>query len=252
MKNVVSYIRVSTEGQVGEDKFGIDAQRAQIAEYCRKNDMRLVHEYKDEAKSGAKMDRPEFDRIVYGDVQNPPIEAVIVAKSDRIARDINVYYYYKMQLKMKGIELISIAEDFGQFGVFANMLEAFTLCVAEMERENIMKRTSAGRIQKAEQGGYAGGRAPVGYRVSDGRLIPNPDEAKAVRRIFSLQSEGMALRDIADKLGEEGYRSRSGAPYTFGTVRNILNNKKTYQGYYRYGKNSEWVEGQQEAILPRD
>lgn len=252
MKNVVSYIRVSTEGQVGEDKFGIDAQRAQIAEYCRKNDMQLVHEYKDEAKSGAKMDRPEFDRIVYGDVQNPPIEAVIVAKSDRIARDINVYYYYKMQLKMKGIELISIAEDFGQFGVFANMLEAFTLCVAEMERENIMKRTSAGRIQKAGQGGYAGGQAPMGYSVSNGHLVVNPNEAGTVRRAFELRETGLPMRGVADALNEEGYRTRNGNPFVISTVQSILNNKKTYQGYYRYGKNSEWVEGQQEAILPRD
>ncbi len=252
MKNVVSYIRVSTEGQVGEDKFGIDAQRAQIAEYCRRNDMRLVHEYKDEAKSGAKMDRPEFDRIVYGDVQNPPIEAVIVAKSDRIARDINVYYYYKMQLKMKGIELISIAEDFGQFGVFANMLEAFTLCVAEMERENIMKRTSAGRIQKAEQGGYSGGKAPMGYSVSNGHLVVNPNEAPSVIRAFELRDQGLTMRDVVAKLNEEGWPTRSGKPFMLATVAGILNNKKTYQGYYRYGKNSEWVEGQQEAILPRD
>ena len=50
-----------------------------------------------------------------------------------------------MMLMKKDIKLISIAEDFGQFGVFANMLEAFTLCVAEMERDNITKRTSGGR-----------------------------------------------------------------------------------------------------------
>ena len=159
---------------------------------------------------------------------------------------------YKMQLKMKGIELISIAEDFGQFGVFANMLEAFTLCVAEMERENIMKRTSAGRIQKAEQGGYAGGQAPMGYSVSNGHLAVNPNEAPSVIRAFELRDQGLTMRDVVAKLNEEGWPTRSGKPFKLSTVAGILNNKKTYQGYYRYGKNSEWVEGQQEAILPRD
>ena len=33
MKNVVAYIRVSTDGQVGEDKFGLEAQRQQILDY---------------------------------------------------------------------------------------------------------------------------------------------------------------------------------------------------------------------------
>ena len=40
--NVVAYIRVSTDGQVGEDKFGLESQREQIIDYCRRNDMNIV------------------------------------------------------------------------------------------------------------------------------------------------------------------------------------------------------------------
>ena len=32
MKNVIGYIRVSTDGQCGDDKFGLDVQREQISE----------------------------------------------------------------------------------------------------------------------------------------------------------------------------------------------------------------------------
>ena len=154
MKKVVAYIRVSTDGQVGEDKFGLEVQREIIEEYCAKNGMSIEKWYMDEGESGAE-ERDGFDEIVYGEVTNPPFEAVVVAKSDRVARDINIYYYYKMLLKKKNVKLISIAEDFGQFGVFANMLEAFTLCVAEMERDNITKRTSGGRKVKATKRGTA-------------------------------------------------------------------------------------------------
>ena len=89
--NVVAYIRVSTDGQCGEDKFGLDSQRKIISEYCKKNDMLVTRWYTDEGESGAK-ERPGFDEIVYGKVTNPPYEAVVVAKSDRVARDINVYF----------------------------------------------------------------------------------------------------------------------------------------------------------------
>ena len=98
--NVIGYIRVSTDGQVGDDKFGMDAQREQIEAYCAKNDMRIGAWVVDEGESGAK-ERPGFDEIIYGDVGNPPYDGVVVAKSDRVARDINVYYYYKMMLKKK-------------------------------------------------------------------------------------------------------------------------------------------------------
>jgi len=249
--NVVAYIRVSTDGQCGDDKFGLDVQRKTIKEYCEKNGYNILRWFEDEGESGAK-ERPGFDEIVYGEVSNPPYEAVIVAKSDRVARDINIYYYYKMMLCKKDIKLISIAEDFGQFGVFANMLEAFTLCVAEMERENINKRTSGGRKIKAAQGGYSGGRAPMGYKVSNGGLVINEDEAPAVRRIFELRDNKVTLLDIVDILNKEGFKTRAGKNFLISTVQGVVNNRKTYEGWYRYGKDGEWVKGQHEPILKED
>ena len=186
MKNVAAYIRVSTDGQIGDDKFGLDVQREQIKDYCNRNDLNIIKWFSDEGESGAKY-RPGFDQIIYGDVTNPPYEAVVVAKSDRVARDINIYFYYQGALLRKNIELISITEDFGQFGVFANMLKAFTLTCAEMERENINKRTSAGRSVKASRGGYSGGRTPFGYKAVDRQLCVVPEEAEVVKIIFRMK-----------------------------------------------------------------
>lgn len=246
--NVIGYIRVSTDGQCGEDKFGLEVQRQQIEQYAADHDMTIVKWFSDEGESGAK-ERPGFDEIIYGEITNPPYEAVLVAKSDRVARDINIYFYYKMMLKKKDITLISITEDFGQFGVFAPMLEAFTLCVAEMERQNITKRTSAGRQVKAQKGGYSGGRAPMGYRVENHTLVINPEEAEVVKKIFELRDDGMVMLDIVDYLNRSGYKTRNGKPFVISTVQSILNNRKTYTGYYRYGKNGEWVPGAHEPIL---
>lgn len=247
--NVVAYTRVSTEGQVGEDRYGLEAQRRDILAYCEAHDMTVVRWFTDEGESGAKL-RPGFDEIVYGDsVNNPPYEAVVVAKSDRVARDINIYYYYKLLLMKKDLKLISVAEDFGQMGVFSTMLEAFTLCCAQMERENITKRTSAGRKVKAAQGGYSGGRAPMGYRVENGALVIEPREARIVRLVFELRDNGASMQGIVDWLNENGYQTRAGKGFVISTVQSILGNRKTYEGYYRYGKNGEWVRGQQTAIL---
>lgn len=247
MKNVVAYIRVSTDGQVGEDKFGLDAQREQISEYCAKNDMNILRWFSDEGESGAKY-RPGFDEIVYGDIANPPYEAVVVAKSDRVARDINIYFYYQGALLRKGIELISITEDFGQFGVFANMLKAFTLTCAEMERENINKRTSAGRIVKSSKGGYSGGRTPYGYEAKQGKMVIVESQAEAVRLMFSMKSSGATFKEIVETLNSKGYTNKSGGKWAISSVQTILNNEKTYQGFYKYG-NGDWVEGAHEAIL---
>ena len=249
MKNVVAYIRVSTDGQIGEDKFGLEAQREQIVEYCGRNDMNIIKWYSDEGESGAKY-RPGFDEIVYGEVTNPPCEAVVVAKSDRVARDINVYFYYQGALLRKNIELISITEDFGQFGVFANMLKAFTLTCAEMERDNINKRTSAGRSVKSSKGGYSGGRPPYGYKAANHNLEIVPEEAEIVKTVFQMKDgEGKTYKSICDHLNSLGKTNRSGTRFSISTIQVIYENKKVYQGFYRYGKNAEWVKGVHEPIL---
>lgn len=251
MKNVVAYCRVSTDGQVGDDKFGIETQKEQIMAYCAANDMQISEWFIDEGVSGVKEERPEFDRLLFSDtaVENPPVEAVVVAKNDRVARDINIYFYYKMLLKKKDVQLISIAEDFGQFGVFSNMLEAFTLCVAEMERENITKRTSGGRLVKASKGGYSGGRPPYGYQAQNKTLVVVPEEAEVVRSIFQMKDSGSTYQAICDMLNGEGKTNRSGTKFSISTVQTIWENRKIYEGYYRYGKSKDYVKGEHEPIL---
>ena len=246
--NVVAYTRVSTDGQIGEDKFGLEAQKEQIKEYCEKEGHTILRWYTDEGESGAKY-RPGFDEIVYGDITNPPFEAVVVAKSDRVARDINVYFYYQGALLRKNIQLISITEDFGQYGIFANMFKAFTLTCAEMERDNINKRTSAGRKIKADKGGYSGGRPPFGYKAFGHSLIIDEREAECVREIFEMSDDGMPIRKIISVLTEDGYTTRTGAEFAPSSIKAIVDNRMLYLGYYRYGKDSEWVKGVHEPIL---
>ena len=251
MKRAVGYIRVSTDAQASEDRFGIEVQKEQIMDYARRNDFEILEWFIDEGVSGVKESRPAFDRILYGDVENPPVEYVIVAKSDRIARDIKLYFYYKQVLYQKDIKLISVSEDFGEMGAFAGILEAFVLFVAEQERINITRRTSAGRAVKAIKGGYAGGQPPYGYKVENKQLVIVPEEAEAVRDIFKMHEEGYTLQQIADEMNRRGLKTHRGGIFRTSTIQTILNNRKTYEGYYKYG-NSDWVVGQHTPILGKD
>lgn len=250
MKNVIAYVRVSTDGQTGEDKFGIEAQKGQIIAYCEANDMYISEWFIEEGESGVKESRPKLDMILFGEVKNPPVEAVIVAKSDRIARDIKLYYYYLMLLEKKGVRLLSATEEIVNDDTgLGNVYRSLMLFVAEQERTNITKRTSGGRLVKASKGGYSGGRAPMGYKVEKGKLVINEAEAKIVRRIFELRDAGDPLLGIVASLNEEGYKTRNGKDFVLSTVQSVVNNRKTYEGYYRYGKGGEWVRGEHDALI---
>lgn len=241
MKKAIGYIRLSTTEQ--DEKFGADAQRNAIELFAREKGYEIVAWNKD-VISGVSDERPELNKILYGDdVVNPPFEAVIVFKSDRLARDTKLYFYYLYLLEKKGVKLLSVEESFGDDEMFANIYRSMMLFVAEQERKNIALRTSKGRKIKAIVGGYAGGRCPFGYNAVNGQLIVNEKEAHIVKEIFAMYNDGVSQRQIAKQLNELGYLTKTGIPFTQVKVMYILRNEKLYQGFVKYGKDSDWVKG---------
>lgn len=251
-KNAIGYIRVSTEQQANDDKFGIDVQKQAILLYANEHHYNIV-DWKIDEISGAKDDRPALNEILYGDaVSNPPFEAVIVFKNDRLARETKLYFYYLYTLEKKNIKLLSTREEFQEGSDFANIYRALLQFVAEQERKNIALRTGKGRSIKASCGGYSGGRCPYGYKVVGGRLIINEEERPIVEMVFKGLKEHKTLWAIADELTAAGYRTRKGTPFRESNVRSMRDNKLLYQGMYKYGKNASWVQGVHEPILGKE
>lgn len=58
--------------------------------------------------------------------------------------------------------------------------------VSEIERENILNQTMAGRREKARQGKWNGGQAPYGYVIEHGELKVVPEVAKHVKMIYQM------------------------------------------------------------------
>lgn len=247
-KNAIGYIRISTEQQGEEDKYGIEAQKQAILLYANENGYNIV-DWKQDTISGAKDNRQALDEILYGDnISNPPYEAVIVFKNDRLARDTKLYFYYLYTLEKKRIKLLCVEENFPE-GDFANIYRALLMFVAEQERKNIALRTGKGRSIKAKCGGYSGGRCPYGYKVENGVLIINEEERSLVEYVFQKNKEGMPMLTIAESLNDSGFRTRKGTKFQATSVRSILNNEQFYKGMYKYGKDMTWVKGVHEPIL---
>lgn len=249
MKRAVAYCRVSTNGQVGDDKFGIDSQRDMIKTYAEEHDIVITDWFIDEGVSGAERKRHALDKLLTGEVTNPPVQIVLVAKADRLARDIQLYYAFKYMLSNLGLEVVSATEDWtAQDKLTGMILETFLAMVAEIEKEHIRVRMTGGRTQKAKRGGYSGGQAPMGYKVENGNLVIDDEEARTVRFIFDCKYAHMTMKDTVDALNKAGYKTRRGKPFVISTVQSIWNNERTYRGEYRYG-GGEWVRGQHEPIL---
>lgn len=245
MRNAIGYVRVSTEEQGLDDKYGIDTQKQAIRAYADDNGFFIKYWYVDKI-SGVKDNRPEFDKILY----DPPcgIDAVIVFKNDRVARDTKLYFYYFYTLEKKNIKLLSTEEHFSEGDDFANIYRSLLMFVAEQERKNIALRTRKGRSLKARCGGYSGGRVPYGYGVSDGVLKVNPEEASIVMLIFEEHEKGTPMLVISEILDSHGYHTRKGRRFQVSTIKSVLSNRPFYEGKYKYG-DMDWVQGVHQPLL---
>ena len=248
MKNAIGYLRVSTNEQNKDDRYGIEAQKEAISKYARENGYEIVG-WAQDVISGVKESRPMLDGLLYDkEVGNPPYEAVIVYKRDRLSRDIQQYFYFYYLLKKKGVNLISATEPINEQDPTFNIQMALIIFVAEQERRNIMMRTKAGRQAKRVKGGHACGRVPFGYMAQHGVLVPNPSEVPIVKMIFEMrENRHMAFLPIANYLNESGIKTQRGNIWQAMSVKKIVDNKKTYQGFVRL--NDTWVKGVHEAIL---
>ena len=113
--------------------------------------------------------------------------------------------------------------------------------MAEIERENIRVQTMEGRIQKAREGRWNGGFAPYGYRLVDGKLMINEEEAEAIRVIYDQYVHtDIGANGIAKYLENHGIRKiprQNGKNPLFDAhlIRLILKNP-VYCGKIAYGR----------------
>jgi DNA invertase Pin-like site-specific DNA recombinase len=131
MKEIVVYIRVSTEGQ-HESGLGEDAQRRAITEFVAQHPLRIAAEYTDTASGAAPLTRRPGLAAAIADARKRKC-AVVVAKLDRLSRSVHF---------ISGLMAEDVPFVVTQFGLDVDpfMLHIYA-AVAQKEREMISQRT---------------------------------------------------------------------------------------------------------------
>lgn len=234
-----AYLRVSTDGQLGKNAFGLADQAATVEQFARENEMDLVGRFVDEGISGTTLNRPGLLDAIAG-AKRGEFQVLLIAKIDRLGRDLMQQLWLEKEFLRFGVEVVSVSEPFRGQDPATRLYRQIVGAFAEFERHRITDRLSGGRRAKARAGGYAGGRPPFGYKVVQGEKTLQVDESKAatVRRIFELRQQWprWTLQEIADRATVEGHRTSRRAVFTPTTIRRILVREEFYRGVYCYGE----------------
>src|SRR6266403_2158286 len=172
------YARVSTKDQ------SCELQVRDLRTYCTARGFDLVGEYIDVGQSGAKDSRPELNKLMT-DARKRQFDAIVVWRFDRFARSTKHLLSALEEFRSLGIQFISYQENVDTSTPLGQALFTIVSAVAQLERDLIRARVSAG-IRNARANGKKLGRPKCGVDRD---------------RILELKAQGQSLRQIAATLG---------------------------------------------------
>lgn len=217
----VAYLRVSTD----EQHLGPEAQRAAIQRWADAHGVTVVAWHEDHGVSGgAALERrpallAALDELGDGDGAG----VLVVAKRDRLARDVVVAAMVERLAERSGARIVSADGAGNADGPEGMLMRGIVDLFAQYERALIRARTTAALAVKKARSERVG-TVPFGWRLAaDGvALVPDPTEAATVSRVRELRAAGVSIRGIVAELASEGHEARTGRPVSKGTVENIL------------------------------
>jgi len=234
------YLRVSTDEQALEG-YGLSAQRTKCYAMVAVKGWDVVTEYVDNGISGTKdaSGRPALAAMLQA-VCNGELDAVVVAALDRLGRSTRVVLDIVEQLTECKAEIVSCKESIDTSTPAGRFVLTVFAALAQLDRENIVQRTTDGRNERGKVDGERGGSLPMGYQRTDAGIAILENEASTVRRIFSLRKSGQTLTAIASELNQDLLTSRRGAKWYPSSVREVLKNENKYRGSFRGESAERW------------
>lgn len=217
--NAVIYARFSSYGQTEQS---IEGQLKDCHAFAEREGYAVVGEYIDRAKSARSDDRPDFQRMIR-DAEKKQFKVILVWKLDRFARNRYDSAIYKARLKKHGVKVISVMEnilDSPEGIILEGMLES----MAEYYSANLSANVKRGQRETIAKGRFTGGVIPYGYKSVDGRLVADERTAPIIRGIFEQYAAGKPMKQIIDRLREQGIKSPSGGQLRYSSFEVALKN----------------------------
>jgi site-specific DNA recombinase len=204
-KRVAAYARVSS----GKDAMlhSLSAQVSYYSDYIQKHrEWQFAGVYADEALTGTKDDRAEFQRLL-NDCRDGKIDMVITKSISRFARNTVTMLETLRELKLINVDVYFEKENIHSISgdgelmltILASFAQAESLSVSENCKWRIRKRFQAGEIANL--------RFMYGYNIKKGEITVDHKEAEIVRMIFADYISGMGCENIASKLNQLGLRT---------------------------------------------
>jgi DNA invertase Pin-like site-specific DNA recombinase len=196
-KRVAAYTRVSC----GKETM-LHSLAQQVSYYSEKiqQNAQWIYSgvYCDEAYTGTKDARPEFQRLL-DDCRAGKLDIVLTKSISRFARNTVTLLETVRELKRLGVDVWFDEQKIHTLSGDGELLLSILASYAQEESKNVSDNCTW-RIRKNFREGIPTHCEPFGYKMVDGSFQIAPGEAKTVQQIFADYLAGMGILAIQKKL----------------------------------------------------
>ncbi len=233
-KNLITalYCRLSQEDERLGESLSIENQRLMLQKYAEEHRFPNIQFYVDDGFSGANFNRPSFKRMM-NDVECGKVGIVIVKDQSRLGRDyLQTGMLMEITFPQYDVRFIAINDGVdSENGVsdFSGIKNYFN----DFYARDTSRKIRAVQRAKGERGERVSSATPYGYMrnpENKKELIPDPETAPVVRRIFEMCASGLGVRKICDTLTREQVLSPS--VYAFKITGNKSGNPDLTRPYH--------------------
>ena len=251
-KRCAIYTRKSVEDGLEMEFNSLDAQReageAYIASQKGNGWVCLPDRYDDGGFSGGNTNRPALKKLLE-DAKAKLIDIIVVYKIDRLSRSIIDFAELSKKLDQWGVAFVSVTQEINTQSSSGRMMLNILITFAQFEREVIAERVKDKMSASRKKGKWVGGCVPMGYKVVEKKLVPDPDETVVVQRIFQRFLEIQSPKQIAYELNQAKILTKQGKPWDTQHIYRLLNNH-AYVGDIFYM--DEIWKGEHKALIDRE
>ena len=180
--------------------------------------------YADEAKTGTKDSRPEFQKLIF-DCKQGKIDMIITKSISRFARNTLTVLETVRELKSLGINVYFEKENIHSLSEDGELMLTLLSSFAQEESLSVSENCKW-RIRDKFKRGVPFNSRTLGYIYENGNFEVDFSEAKIVGMIFEDYLNGMGMLMIARKLEKMKIKPRHSTKWNKNSVRTILQNEK--------------------------
>ena len=210
MKNVILYVRVSTDEQAGKG-YSLRDQEQKLLNYCQNNNLNVLHIFREDF-SAKTFKRPEFKRLLeYCKKNKQNTHELIFIKWDRFSRNTAESYQMIGVFNQLGIRVNAIEQPLDLTIPEQGLMLAVYLSMPEVENHRRSLNVIAGMRRAFKEGRYVG-NTPKGYSngvdASNKPLLVPSDDSKYVVEAFELMAGGIYNQmEILGILKRKGFKT---------------------------------------------